>query len=103
MKIKHLSSFADLLVYLVENEKLEAQDAINASTKGTVNGHLMLGALAYFIFGIDGADAVLKTLPLNFVRDAKILHDSVRNLLLWPVQLLDVAVLDLDILGYAPP
>jgi hypothetical protein len=100
MKLKHISSFRELLVYLVASKNLTRQDAINASIKGCISSHPTLsglptlGALAYLILGIDGSDCVLKTLPLNFVRDTKLLSSFVANPLQWPVHVLDVVVYD---------
>ncbi len=99
MKIKHLDSFAQLLAYLVENNKLKVQDAVNAGTKFAVDGHPMLGALAYLVLGAEATDTILKTLPIEFPSSVKLLDDPVRNPVHWPVQLLDVSVVDLDALG----
>ncbi|KPM39098.1 hypothetical protein AK830_g7457 [Neonectria ditissima] len=82
IKIKHLGSFADLLVYLVENNKLKRQGAINADTKGAAKGRPLLGALAYLVFGAE-----------------EDVQGPLVNPLQWPVQLLDVAVQDLGIHG----
>lgn len=48
-----------------------------------------------------GADTILKTFPLSYTADLKLLDDKGKNPLHWPVQILNVAVEDLEALGRA--
>jgi len=97
MKIKNIRSYAQVLAYLAENNKLTTRDAINAGTIGGVNGYARLGALIYLTLGVEAASLVLGTLPLESP-GVLVLDDEVRNPRLWPVELLNVSVLDTDIL-----
>jgi hypothetical protein len=96
MKIKHISTFQELLAYLVINNQLSADEAISTSKSGNIGGAPTLGALAYLLLGLEDSDLILKTFPLKFITSVDILDDEIKNPLLWPVQLLDVAVVDLD-------
>lgn len=98
MKVKHLDSFPQLLAYLVENNKLSKDHAINAGTKHALKGHPTLGALAYLILGTEGAGTVLRTLPFDLSASLQLLNDRTLNPLHWPVQLVDVAVVDTRVL-----
>ncbi|KAK4464619.1 hypothetical protein QBC42DRAFT_318159 [Cladorrhinum samala] len=98
MKIVNIQSYAELLAYLAENNKLTTEDAIKAGTVGGVDGYAKLGALIYLTVGIDAASLVLGTLPLESP-SVLLLTDQVRNPMLWPVQLLNASVLDTSILA----
>jgi hypothetical protein len=98
MKIKNIRSYAELLAYFAENNKLTTEGAINAGTIGGVNGYATLGALTYVTVGIETASLVLGTLPLESP-SVLLLDDQVRNPMLWPVELLNASVLDTGILG----
>jgi hypothetical protein len=98
MKIKHLDSFPQLLAYLVENNKLSKEHAINAGTRHAHNGHPTLGALTYLMLGTEGAGTVLRTLPFDLSASLQFLNDRTLNPLHWPVQLVDVAVVDTSVL-----
>jgi len=74
-------------------------EAIDASTHACLEGDPRLGAILHLLLGGEEAEKVLRTLPLSFASDISVLDDENRNPLLWPVQFMDAAVVDIDAQG----
>ena len=53
----------------------------------------------YLLLGAEEAEKVLRTLPVSFANDVSVFDDEKRNPLLWPVQFVDAAVVDIDVQG----
>jgi len=64
-----------------------------------LEGDPRLGAILHLLLGGEEAEKVLRTLPLSFASDISVLDDENRNPLLWPVQFMDAAVVDIDAQG----